>query len=209
MDLQQSAQKRILFITENGEPAFDTTYSMAYGFSDGLAPVKIKDKFGYINTSGELVIPAKYSWAYPFSEGRAFVIKNDYKELIDTNGNTIVKYKDDLERENFSDGYAIIRRNDKYGYINKSGKVVIKPSSKWYQVESFSEGLASYWVGPTTFENAYGYINKKGKIVIKPSYGQAFQFSEGLACVQDGKLISMDSLIKKGKKLLSVHMIMH
>ena len=124
------------------------------------------------------------------------------KELIDTNGNTIVKYKDDLERENFSDGYAIIRRNDKYGYINKSGKVVIKPSSKWYQVESFSEGLASYWVGPTTFENAYGYINKKGKIVIKPSYGQAFQFSEGLACVQDGKTYKYGFINKKGKKVI-------
>lgn len=42
-------------------------------------------------------------------------------------------------------------------------------------------------------------ISIKRKIVIKPSYGQAFQFSDGLACVQDGKLISMDSLIKREK----------
>ena len=195
-------KNKCYFIKTNGEQAFDSIYTMAYEFSDGLAPVKIKDKFGYINTNGELVIPAKYNWAYPFSEQRAFVIKGDYKLVIDTEGKTITKYADDTERSDFSDGYAIIQKKGKYGYINKDGKVVIKPSSKWYYVEHFSEGLAVYWEGPKSFESGYGYINKKGKIAIKPIYSQAYDFSEGLACVQNGKTYKYGFINKKGKQVI-------
>lgn len=45
----------------------------AYPFSEGLAQVKIKDKWGYINKAGKLVIPAKFDGASAFHEGLAWV----------------------------------------------------------------------------------------------------------------------------------------
>ena len=63
---------------------------------------------------------------------------------------------------------------------------------KFYETSEEGEGQVIQYV----------YKGKKGKIVIKPSYGQAFQFSEGLACVQDGKTYKYGFINKKGKKVI-------
>ena len=42
-------------------------------FSEGLAVVKLKKKFGYIDTSGRLVVPLQFAGAAPFAEGLALV----------------------------------------------------------------------------------------------------------------------------------------
>lgn len=198
-----SNAKGTFYINTEGKRVFKNTYEYAYEFGNGLAPVKTKNGFGYINTNGKLVISDEYSWVYPFHEERAVVLTSYGKKMvIDTKGNVIAKYTDDLGGLEFSDGYLRIRKNEKYGFINKKGKITIKPSSKWYQVENFSEGLAVYWQGPTTGESAYGYIDKKGKIAIKPIYGQAFPFSEGLACVQDIDSFKFGFINKTGKQVI-------
>ena len=63
---------------------------------------------------------------------------------------------------------------------------------KFYETSEEGEGQVIQYV----------YKGKKGKIVIKPSYGQAFQFSDGLACVQDGKTYKYGFINKKGKKVI-------
>ena len=68
-------------------------------FEDGLAAVKVGDKFGYIDRSGKNVIPCTFDVVTPFSEGYAAVAN-------------FVSIKDSL----------IL----KWNYIDKKGKVVIE-----------------------------------------------------------------------------------
>ncbi len=50
-------------------------------FSEGLAPAKKGDKWGYINQFGEFVISADFDLAKPFSESIALVnVGGEFKE---------------------------------------------------------------------------------------------------------------------------------
>ena len=78
-----------------------TTLMMAqYQNGTDYLPVKVGDKYGYIDQKGEIVIEPQFNWADRFSEGLALVRMED----------------DNL-------GY-----NGKYGYINPEGKIVIEPA---------------------------------------------------------------------------------
>ena len=48
-------------------------YDKAWSFSEGLANVKLNDKWGFIDKTGKEVIPIKYDDAYSFSRGLALV----------------------------------------------------------------------------------------------------------------------------------------
>jgi len=56
----------------------------------------------------------------------------------------------------------VIKQNGKQGYIDKTGKIVAEP--KFDRAYSFSEGLASVWIG-----DKKGYIDKTGKYVWEPT----------------------------------------
>ena len=55
----------------------DRRFDFASDFSEGVAAVQIKGKWGYINATGKLVIPAKFDNAGRFSEGLARVQVGD------------------------------------------------------------------------------------------------------------------------------------
>lgn len=57
-----------------------------YAFSDGLAPVELGGKWGYVNKSGNVVIPIQYDIAHMFSEGIASVERRGKWEYIDPSG---------------------------------------------------------------------------------------------------------------------------
>lgn len=61
------------YVNENGKEIIPCIFDDAKGFSQDLAPVKVKLKWGYINKSGEMVIRPMLDEAYSFSEGYAVV----------------------------------------------------------------------------------------------------------------------------------------
>lgn len=69
-------------------------------FGEGLAPAKIRDKWGYINQFGEFIISPDFDFAKPFSQGLA---------LVNIGG----KFKEDKEQ---GKTYFI---GGKWGYIRK------------------------------------------------------------------------------------------
>ena len=64
-------------------------YQLAFDFSDGLAPVKIKNKWGYINKAGEIAIKPQFKSAYEFQNGLAMVETARGKGYIDRTGKYI------------------------------------------------------------------------------------------------------------------------
>jgi len=162
--------------------AIQPKYDFAKEFKEGLAAVKVGDKWGFIDKTGKEVIKPKYENVYGFNEGLAAVRLGKKWGFVDKTGKEVIKPKYDevfgylaVLDAKFKEGLSAVSLNGKFGYIDKTGKEVIK--HKYLYANHFSEGLA-------VVED--GYIDKTGKLIIKdsPSYDIGREdFSEGLASV--------------------------
>ena len=145
-----------------------------------LHPIKIDDKYGYIDQTGRVIIQPQFDNAWNFSEGMAVINIGNKYGYIDTMGELLIPPQFDFTFS-FSEGLAVVKMDDKCGYIDKSGQVVI--SLQFKLGSGFSEGLAR-----VPIDLKCGYIDKNGQVVIQPQFDSAGNFSEGLAYVQiDGK----------------------
>lgn len=81
-----------------------------YFFSEGLAGVRVGNKYGYIDKTGKYVINPQFDQAFPFNEGLAMVVIRE-KSIGNSNSNTASEY------------------TEKLGYIDKSGKYVWNPTN--------------------------------------------------------------------------------
>lgn len=130
-------------------------------FSEGLVPISVGGKWGFMDRAGKLVIPAKFEDAENFSAGLA-PVKVHNEETVwcpaDESGNR--------------SGATMM-----WGYIDKSGETVIP--AVFNSADPFSEGLAAV----SKCDQAY-FIDKGGKTVIKGNFTYASSFSGGLARVE-------------------------
>jgi hypothetical protein len=72
-----------------GSVVIESKYSGFRQFSQGLAPVSLDYKWGYINTKGEIVLPLQYADAFPFEGGLALVNVNAEWVYIDRTGRIV------------------------------------------------------------------------------------------------------------------------
>ena len=161
---------------KTGDVVIPFKYDKVQDFSEGLAAVKLKGKWGCINNSGKEVVPLKYDNVWDFEEGLAGVILKGKWGFIDKSGKEVVplKYNGIF---NFHEGLAMVILNGKKSYINKSGKEVVPP--KYDNVWDFEEGLAG-----VKLKGKWGFIDKSGKEVVPPKYDDVEKFKEGLAGVK-------------------------
>jgi hypothetical protein len=132
--LENNLLNTVRFVNTNGEFATDHIED-AYPFSDGLAPVKVNGKWGFVNKKFKLIIPAIYDNAGMHSKGLFPVKKGRYWGYINNTGTTIIPFKFDT-CGSFYSGYLAkySMKQSGYnidGYINKKGEVV-------WQTETFS-----------------------------------------------------------------------
>lgn len=124
---------------------------------DQLYPIEENGKFGFINGSGEIVIEPEY-------DGRGYSAQP---------GGLI--YVEDFAAK-------------KQIYYSPTGERLFECELRHCGI--VKDGLALYSDtqsnGETTVTR-YGYIDNSGKVVIQPIYHSAFNFSEGMARVNQGK----------------------
>jgi hypothetical protein len=132
-------------------------------FSDGMAKVKIQNKWGFMNAKGEIIVPPIYNKTNDFHEGLAAVrLKKDWGYL-NKQGMMAIKPKY-RQATDFSDGRAAVRGASGWGFIDQRGKK--SPQTKDAETLPYQDNL-----GPA--KNRYwGLVNQKGKWVVKPIYGQ-------------------------------------
>lgn len=180
------------FINKKGLLVINPQYSEVLSFSQGLAAVKLNDKWGYINKNGKALVKPQFNQASSFSEGVAAVTVDGNKwEYIDKTGRRAIRLQFDGIPGLFFEGLASVTiYEDGYpknnGYINKRGQLVIK--TEFSETDNFSEGLAVVETGDgicgiRADYCAYGYIDKTGKMVIGAGFTNAEKFSQGLAAV--------------------------
>jgi len=154
------------------------------GFEDGLVPVKVGEKWGYLNTTGKLAIPAKYDDVTDFNDGYAPVKSGEKFVIINTSGNeTPVEGSGILDVKPFAESLAPFRAADKkFGFVDTNGKIAI--DAQFASVGYFHGGLA--WA--KTEDKMVGFIEKSGAWVIKPQFTVAKDFdgSTGLARIKTG-----------------------
>jgi hypothetical protein len=143
---------------------------------EGMAGVRIKDRWGFVNMKGKLVIPAEFSAVRYFSEEMAAVRVNQKWGYVNSQGKVTILPHFEEARE-FSEGLAPVKHENRWGYIDPKGAIRIE-----YQFDdafSFSRGLAAVKVG-----EKWGFIDKKGRFRINPVYAMAGDFKMGLAPVK-------------------------
>ncbi len=155
------------------------------GFSDGMVPVRVGDKWGFLNTQGKVAIKPAFDKVTEFHEGYAAGQKAGINYIIDKSGKEIeIKDGKVSAIKDFAEGLAPFESADKKeGFIDPTGKIVIEP--KFQSVGYFIDGLA--WARTT--ENKIGFVNKKGEWIIEPQFAVAksFEAKSGLARVKAGE----------------------
>jgi DNA polymerase-3 subunit epsilon len=115
------------FCDDNRLISISCKYEIAKPFSFGLALVKSKGKFGFINYFGEEVIPLIYDEAESFNEGLALVKHKEWIGFINRNGEKIIDVGDSNYTQSFSEGLAVISDyyGTNFGFIDSLGKIKI------------------------------------------------------------------------------------
>jgi hypothetical protein len=152
------------------------------GFEDGLVPVRVEDKWGFLNTQGKLVIPAKYDHVTDFHDGYVPVELNEKHFILNTQGEETPVDASITDVKAFSENLAPCKTADKKaGFLGPDGKIAIAP--QFESVGYFKGGLA--WA--KTADKKVGYINTKGEWVVKPTFdaGKDFDPKSGMARVKD------------------------
>ena len=154
-------------MTINGTNESDADKQSAYQqYPDALYPIKVKDKWGFINRKGETIIGTEYDDADDFYEDAAkvAVTKGSLSGygFINRQGKWLVQplYQ---KAGRFSEGLAFVEKDDLYGYVNLKGEEIIP--CQFEDAGPFYNGYAAIKQGGWT-----GFIDKSGKVVIKPAY---------------------------------------
>ncbi|MBP6981486.1 WG repeat-containing protein [Candidatus Gracilibacteria bacterium] len=132
-------------------------YGYIGNFQDGLAPVGIEKKIGFVNKNGELIIPAIYNGngSKTYFSGGLGVMNNDGKYgVINKNNDVIIPFDYD-KITSFSDGYAFANKNNACGKINKEG--IFTPFDYWCNIlESYGNFAKANTAKKIRIINQYG-----------------------------------------------------
>jgi hypothetical protein len=143
---EDSTKGKIEYFNQYGEQISTLKFEDGEEFHEGLCPIKISGKWGFINTNGDLAVKVIYDTVSFFKNDRAFVKYKGKWGLIDQYGIAITDFKYD-EIKIFSEGYAAVCINNKWGYINKNGQEV----------------TAIIFDYCSNIENGIGYVDIRGK----------------------------------------------
>jgi hypothetical protein len=163
------------FATPTGEEIIKPQYQNAGPFHEGLAPVCLNDKCGYINKSGRVQIEFKFDAARAFSSGIASVKQGEKWGCINWNGQWVVKPEFDKLRD-CHNGAIAAQKGDKWGMIDATAKVVIPMD--YDAIGDLSEERVCAKKGVR-----WGFLDRNGKTVVPFDFFKADNFHEGVAAV--------------------------
>ena len=156
------------FVDKFGRIISEQRYSYARPFSEGFAPVRVGELWGYIDKKGTMVISPRFDNATPFSSGLALVSENHLFGYIDHSGSYAIKPQFKYA-ESFADGLAVVGGPESdYLYITQSGRQAFP--GLFIYASSFFKGLAHVKLqgSPALEESAgdvFAYIDATGRIV--------------------------------------------
>jgi len=166
------------------EPSFEGDWPE---FTEGLAPVGLKGKKGFIDKNGNIVIPFQYKDAGNFHDGLAAVQEGRSWGYIDQKGNVIVPFQYD-ELFEFGDGLAPVKKDGIWSVIDHTGSVKFKTDYNY--IYPFREGVAKVEIRDKKYKSleSYNLIDTEGNLLFKNDYELLGNFSEGCIFVWDNEI---------------------
>ncbi|WP_420455909.1 WG repeat-containing protein [Rubrivirga sp.] len=120
------------YVDRDGRIALNSTFDAAAPFSEGLATVRVGDRFGFIDRDGAFVVGPKLAEAGPFSEGRAAVRFNNRWTYLRRDDGLIVASPAFSSAKPFRGGLAQVTTgsgdNLRVGYVDREGALVWEPT---------------------------------------------------------------------------------
>lgn len=155
-----------------------TGFDAARDFSEGLAAVRIGDRWGFVNAAGEFVLPLRYESCFSFGQGLAAFLQGGKYGYVDRRGSVVIPPRFD-NAASFSEGLARIEIDHKSGYIDMNGTIVIAP--RYALAGDFHDGLAM--VRLEWGSGGWGFIDRQNRMIVPAIYSEVEDFSEGMAQV--------------------------
>jgi len=120
--------EKIGYINPKGDWILEPQYEAGKNFNpeSGLARVKTRDKWAYVNKAGEIIYMNDSEIFDDFSDGLARGRKNDKFGFFNNKGEWAIPPQFDGARD-FKNGYASVQSGEKWGIIDKTGKWVVEP----------------------------------------------------------------------------------
>jgi len=170
-----------LFLLNNN----DENKYIRYSFEN--IPVRIGDKWGYVDTTGKFKVNPQFQQARIYADGLAAVqAKDGLWGFIDTSGTYAINpiYK---EVSDFNQGYAVVvRPNSHPEMIRKDGKVKFIFEDVT-EASVLIEGRARF-----VQNKKVGYMDSTGKMIVTPQFLNGYDYSEGLANIS--QVVGKDTL---------------
>lgn len=149
-------------------------------FSEGLAAVKLNEKYIFIDTIGNIKIPTEWDYARNFNKGFALVMNNACYYLINNKGDVTIELGN-AEDITVSSNEQII--------------VVKKRNRNWEIYDGIDQTISeldysyvSHWIndlfivsasGNTEKKKRFGCIDKKGNVIVPIKYNDFYPYSDG------------------------------
>lgn len=138
-------------------------------FTEGLAPVSVNNKWGFVDSTGKEVIAPQFDEVHPFYNGLARITKDSSSGFIDKSGEVVISSKYYILSD-FYEGMAQVAIMDdlgygyvtQIGYMNKNG--IIKTPIKYDRATNFYQGKAAVNFD-VDGKNKWFLIDRKGNIV--------------------------------------------
>lgn len=93
------------YVSVNGHIIIEPIYEQAYGFSDGIAAVKLNGKWGFINAEGAIVVSCEYDEVESnFKGGKGELVRDGEVFVFDKSGRQIESHEQENEDEDYYDG---------------------------------------------------------------------------------------------------------
>jgi hypothetical protein len=209
---------KFAFLDQDGKNLGSGDYSISVEeqlpVSEGMLPVQVGEKTGFVDHTGKLVVPAEFGYAWAFDHGLSAAEKDGRHGYIDKTGAFVINAPpgyDDLG--SFSGDVAVVGKEGSFGLIDKTGKIVLEPkfaalyadgdvlialendasgivdrAGNWVSKPEFTSiGLFSKGLAPAQKDEKWGFIDTCGKWKIDPKYDNVVGFEAGPARVKSGE----------------------
>lgn len=193
-DYESPGDGRWGFLNTAGILVIDPVFDDVTPFSEGLAAVNQKGKWGYIDHTGKVIIPINYKSAWAFHDNKARVRPFDSPDCFVGKDGRVLASGEWSAAGDFSEGLALVRIGNTFGYIDSTGTL---------SIPSVYSGGHTFYHGVAVIEDEEknGVINAKGEIVISTVFDHiTIHKEEQIIVCRDSQMSSAFDL--NGKELV-------
>lgn len=172
-----SQNDTVFFINKENENPFRISYSGAYHFQNGIAPVKRHGKWHFINRQGQ-TISRDYEEISELT-GSAYIVKlNGKYGALNNFGQSLIEPRFEILGD-FSNGFAYYIENGKYGFVSLTGSV----HSAHYD---WISGFDTDHIAIVKTNQKYGLIASTSGAILRQQYDLVARADSGIYIVVSG-----------------------